>query len=219
MKKLLASVALSIVAILGVIHLTPEAVPNYQEMRQAVWRMDLSSKEAKLDQVGFCSAVAIEPDLFLTAAHCDLNADEQFMLFGPQDTKFTIAGHPYTIVKKDVDKDLMLVYVPGLNSSTVKFINFVPKQDSKVFVDGFPLGLVEFVTEGRLQDVAIIPDILVGKKVPPFLAVSAPIAGGNSGGGLFVQVHGHFYLIGICSMGGGDVALFVHPKVIAEFLK
>lgn len=220
MKALLTSVLVSVGLMVGILHVVPEATPNYQEMREAVWRMDLTSEVT--GTVGFCSAVAIAPNLLLTAAHCDIAQDDNFQMFGPPDATFSIGGHPYKIVRKDVSKDLMLVYVDELNSPTAEFIPFTPKQDSKVYADGFPLGLVEFVTEGRVQDTNThIPALIeqaMGHKMPTYLAVSTPIAGGNSGGGLFIKAHGHYYLIGICSMGGGDVALFVHPDVVKEFL-
>src|SRR5690242_12414041 len=140
MKKLLTSVVLSTALVVGLLHVVPEHGVNYQEMRQATWSLDFSFSDRDVGEqtFGFCSGVAIAPDVLLTAAHCDLTSDEQFLMFGPPDAKFTVDGHPYTILKRDENKDLMLIKVEGLNSPVVKFIPFVPEVDRKVYVDGFP---------------------------------------------------------------------------------
>ena len=229
LKAILASVVLSTGLTVGLLHEVPQVqesikIHDYAKLRGEVWRMDITfNDEHNVEQtMGFCSAVAIKPNLLLTAAHCDLASDEQFAMYGPTSYKLSVAGHPYTIVKKDVDKDLMLVYVDGFNSSVAQFKDLVPGSDHKVVAVGFPMGLVNFITEGRIQDVAELPPIVkenLGHELPKFLAASTPITGGNSGGGLFVKYNGAYYLIGICSMGGGDVALFIHPDVIASFIQ
>lgn len=154
--------------------------------------------------------------MVLTAAHCDVT--EFLTQNGIMDAKFKIAGHPYTIVKKDVSKDLMLLYVPDLVSPYIEVASKNPVRDQDVTVVGYPFGLTQFVTEGKFQDDVKLDDPMAQGPDASFIATQAPISPGNSGGGLFVKEGGKFKLAGVASMGGGDVALFVDLKAVKEFL-
>jgi hypothetical protein len=144
---------------------------NYQTIRDATWQ--IMSEESS------CSAVAIQPDLLVTAAHCDFpNA--------------TVDGKAVVVVKKDTAVDLMFIHVLGLNSPTLPLATKSLTMDQKVILAGFPMGVEEVVTEGRNQG-------RVDKLGRPLLLVTALGIFGNSGGPLVVLEDGEYKIAGIAS--------------------
>lgn len=219
--KTIAAVLASVVLSLSVVQ-APKLYDKVQiqQLRQASWRLDLSFTNpytGELVQGGFCSGTVVRPNLVLTAAHCDIKDEVP-----APDLKLSIAGHPYTIVKKDVDKDLMLLYVSGLASPVASVGSVTPKQDAEAVVVGYPFGLTQFVTHGHIQAGGLkLPkeaEAELGHKLPSVLATEAGISPGNSGGGIFVKEGMNYKLVGVCSMGGGDVGLFVNLDTLKEFL-
>lgn len=124
---------------------------------------------------GNCSGVLIRPGVMLTAAHCT-----------PYMERFSVIknGVMYTPVnvRKDDTIDLALVMVKDANGKDLpcpcaSVAKTNPKVDAPVRAVGFPMyGLinVQILTEGRMQGVDGAD-----------LVFTAPIAPGNSGGGLF----------------------------------
>lgn len=208
-----AVVVISVAAILGLYPSKP--TEDFTSIRQATWALHLKGINpfwgTPID-ADFCSGVAIKPNVILTAAHCDVSDQVPGAII-------SVNGRQVSIIKKDQDKDLMLLFVPGLDSPTVPVGTYVPVQDSPVVLVGYPLGLIQYVTEGRVQGSVELPEAIVGKVTPKMLAVSAMGDPGNSGGGLFQLVNGQYVLVGITSMKGGTmVTLCVHPEVLAKFL-
>jgi S1-C subfamily serine protease len=176
-KSVVLSVALSVGAILGLVHTMPEAQPDFQSVRQSVVYLE-RMVDGELE--GFCSGVKITETEVLTAAHCDL------------DEPLYVHGYKAQIVKKDEEKDLMLLHVPvGSACPCVPNAVLTPKQDGKVYIVGFPLSAGQVVTEGTYQS----------EDEEGYILVTAPATYGNSGGGIFMWHDGHWVLIGILTKG------------------
>lgn len=154
---------------------------RFSYLRDATW--ELTSDE------GSCSAVVIKENMALTAAHCDgLN--------------MKIAGIPAVMVKKSAEADLMLLYVDGLPCPCVPVSLENPEQDTVVATIGFPLGLGEVLTEGRVQGpVPMEEDMPEELKVrlAHLTIVTSPVIFGNSGGPVFALIDGEYRVVGIVS--------------------
>ena len=172
---------------------------GFDQIRAATWQLT--------GEQGTCSAVAIKPDVLLTAAHCD----QKDML---------INGKTAIKVKKDESTDLMLLYVPTLNSPVVSVADESPEQDTPVVASGYPLGQGPHLTEGRMQY----------KEEGGYMRTTTPIVFGNSGGGMFAFDGFSYKLVGINSaiavapIGFFPIPVFHMSRVssteaIQEFLK
>jgi hypothetical protein len=124
------------------------------------------------------SGVMIAPFLMLTAAH--VVGDMKNLTVGPKKL-------PAKLLYKDEANDIALLHVaiacPCAPLATP------PAADVAVIVVGYPVNQqvgVQVVTEGLIQGVK-------GNR----LAMTAPAAGGNSGGGVFVYQYGQWKLAGI----------------------
>ena len=138
---------------------------------------------------GSGSAVVIAPGLALTAAHVAVNKN------------LYINGKPVTTVKIDEERDIALVSV-ALDCPCAT-IGSMPNLDDKVVAVGWPLGAVEFATEGRVQGWDVFR-----------IWSNSPIAPGNSGGGLFAFQMGQWKLVGITvEVAGMSLGFFGMPVV------
>lgn len=137
-----------------------------------------------------CSVVAVSPGLGITAAHCgSLAAGGKIV---------TDAGGEYAITQVEPHgaKDIALVTAPGLPCPCVKQADFAAVQDEAVVVVGYPFNLGQIVTYGAVQLRAIVEATDSAER---FLIITAPVAPGNSGGGVFVVRNDTLYLVGIVS--------------------
>jgi S1-C subfamily serine protease len=183
--------------VVGASHYTPT---------DSLWQV----RQATLEVNGGCSGVAIAPKLVLTAAHCFKDEAD-------------VEGQKAVVIKLDEAKDLMLLYVDGANYRFLKVARYAPSVDEKVAVVGFPLGVGEVVTEGRVQDITShAPDNL--------MLVSADIVFGNSGGPVVVRRGMSYEVVGIAhavivipvGMGGSVIThlgLAVNTATIKNFLE
>lgn len=162
----------------------PAFAANFKEPREATYALLLQDKNPR----PHCTAVAIGPDLFLTAAHCIVMDKELQVGRAPG-----LPLIPVHLVKADPRVDLALL--KANSPTTVPHITLAPSmplQDADILVIGYPLGNPQTVTVGHLQ---------LAKKHNIY--ISAPIIYGNSGGPVFVEVDGKWYLIGIISRVAG----------------
>ena len=199
--KLLASLVLAL-ALSGCATVSPTVNKEFETMRHATWRVEIMVGQY---EAGSCSGVFISPEKFLTAAHCQPDGTDGYL---------RVKGKKATILKIDNSRDLMLLYVPGKNSF-VQVSERLAVLDEPVVVVGFPLGVGPILTEGRAQGVLFIPEAGSPER---FLAVTAPISGGSSGGPVFIKDKGKYKVAGIASRGGGTVYLFIDVHNIYIFL-
>lgn len=205
MKTLLAAVLSFFVAGCALLPevVTPR-VSTFAQLRQATYQL--------IGDEGSCSAVLIAPEKALTAAHCD-------------QTNLKINGKSAILIKKNETADLMLLFVDNLECPCVPIASSFPALDTFVATIGYPLGLGQVLTEGRVQDLTI--DVPEAAHV--FL-ITSPVVFGNSGGPVFAKENGEYRVVGIlsgvavASLGGfpnlvTHLAFAVRTDVIQGFLK
>ena len=176
MLKFVLSVFLSVSISLGLVvatnHYTPTA--NYSLVRQATWLVENTQ--------GTCSGVVVgktsKGSLLLTAAHCD-------------GTVVKVDGVVALKLKKDVKRDLLLLFVPKDLGPALK-VGKMPALDEKVATVGFPMGIGEVVTEGRVQT-------HTSESLTDYMLVTTPGIFGNSGGPVVVRRGMSYELVGIVS--------------------
>lgn len=126
------------------------------------------------------SGVMIDKFLMLTAAH--VIGDGNNVTVGPK-------KYPAKLILKDEKLDIALLHV-AIDCPCTPLAD-IPAMDDKVVVIGFPVNQhvgMQVMTEGRVQG------ILENR-----MQLAASVAGGNSGGGVFVVQHGEWKLAGIIS--------------------
>jgi hypothetical protein len=191
LRSFLVSFVVSASLIFAGSHYLPES--NYSQVRDATHQLT--------SEFGSCSAVAIAPNTLLTAAHCD-------------SPELKVGGLLAVVVKKNEEKDLMLVYVAGLNSPYLSVAKAMPNVDEKVVMAGFPLGVGEVVTEGRLQSLT--------DRAPAFLAlVTAQGVFGNSGGPVVVRRGMSYEVVGIVSriiVAPVNMGMFDIPNIVPHLI-
>lgn len=124
------------------------------------------------------SGVMIRPFLMLTAAH--VVGDGKDITVGPKKL-------PAKLIHKDEVADIALLHVAV--ACPCAPLADIPEVGDKVLVVGFPINAdvhLQITTEGLTQGVW-----------QNRLQLSAPAAGGNSGGGVFVYQDGEWKLAGI----------------------
>ena len=186
LKKMFTALAASVILTLGMsaAHAEETNVP-----RDAVYRIG-----GYLDG-GHCSSVAVGPRLVLTAEHCvssDLTLQIQKF-----DSSFKEVGQEHTKLKvvrtnKKYDQALFEVLDPTVNLNWIKVCEEELDNDDfgkPLIAVGYPLVITKFQTKGSFQGFMNI-DHLLGDTYEPFYLADLPIAGGNSGGGLF-KVEGY----------------------------
>lgn len=208
-----ASVSLSISAFLGMVQLHQVQVQKHDAKVAAFedksWKQRLArtaNMRASVVQIEACSGVMVAKGLLLTAAHCDVGITK------------------YDIVKKDEEKDLMLVRYEPKEPYGIAPLGSSAEVGDVVRAVGYPLAIgIQYVTPGMVQD--LVMDEVEGPEFFKYLmTATTPVIFGNSGGGLF-NANGE--LIGIASrmatVGYGapvtHMAFFVNTPTILQFLK
>jgi len=152
---------------------------------------------------GRCSAVMVAPGKALTAWHCK-QAGEQAMVDERGNAIAKVSNW-----QQIAGVDLASIDVPGADCPCAPVEPGIePVIDEPVIVIGYPYGLGNFLTRGEVQFVKRHPS---GQVV---LFVNAPVAPGNSGGGMFIQRNGSYVLVGIVSMKAveGSITMVVEPQ-------
>lgn len=167
---------------------------------------------------GFGSTVLIMENRFLSSAHSIPLVDGGKVIYtiNTRDGKVTAK-----VIKIDRENDLVVLEAPA-KCPCATLDTEQPGLDDPVIAVGYPWGgdvKLQFVTEGRYQG------IFDGK----FLATTAPVAPGSSGGGLFRKnLLGKWVLTGITAgINSGDgnrsgftywISYYVPASTIQKFL-
>ena len=139
---------------------------------------------------GHCSAVAVGPRLLLTAEHCVARGlSLQIQKF---DSGFKEVGQQQAMLKvvrsnEKYDQALFEVLDSSVDLNWIRVCkNELEEKDFGIALRavGYPLVISKFQTKGSFQGYMDI-DHLLGGEFEPFYLADMPIAGGNSGGGLF----------------------------------
>jgi len=171
----------------------------------------------------YCSAVWIDRDRLLTAAHC-VRASQMLQMFGiepmfqaSEDAKPELVVE---VLKYDVDHDLALLRAPTkyLHGSAA-LATFTPSKGEIVHVVGHPGAIPWAYVHGYVS--AYLPEDFFGSQpgaTGPFMQLSAPIFKGHSGAAVF-DANGN--IVGIVSRASEkipDVAIVVHLDTVRKFL-
>jgi S1-C subfamily serine protease len=163
-----------------------------------------------------CSATKISEAELLTAAHC-LSHEDGIYTVWDQDKIVGIAVE----VRRDNAKDLGLLQITsGVEGPYASVASQEPLQDTIVVSAGTPLGITEVLTEGVMQGLVPVGDVM-------YVAATASVSFGNSGGGLWVYRPWHGWeLLGVTSMVAdqygipyNQLSFYVNLENIKAFLK
>ena len=189
-KGFVALMALSVSFVVTSIYLDSQSFNTPRSYVHKIYQLREGCIEPSRECVsGSGSAVMVAPGLALTVAHVAGNK------------KLYILGKQVTTVKIDEERDIALVSV-ALDCPCAP-IGSMPNLDDKVVAVGWPLGAVEFATEGRVQGWDRFR-----------IWSNSPIAPGNSGGGLFAFQMGQWKLIGLTvEVAGLNLGFFGIPVV------
>lgn len=180
LKKMFTALAASVILTLGmsVAHASETNVP-----RESVYRIG-----GYLDR-SHCSSVAIGPKLILTADHCVAdNLALQIINFDENYKESSTIHAKLTKVKQLPEYDQALFSV---NSPVeLKYTRLCEREleegdfGKPLTAVGFPLVITKLETKGTFQGYMDLSE-LMGQEYKPFYLANLPIAGGNSGGGVF----------------------------------
>lgn len=211
MKRLVGLILSLALVGCSVVDLVPQNLQNLDDVSYAV---------VTAENEAFCSATKIGYETLLTAQHCT-NFPEKLHI---RDRYGNVIKAE--VIKSSTEHDLALLAAPvdGPNA----YLGQKPQRWTEVFVVGFPSGLAKFLTKGEWQGEVMIKE---GETNKFYGMISAPIAPGNSGGGVFQFQNGRWYLVGVAqavsvtALGGFVPNLIYHvgfvsdPYVLKEFLK
>lgn len=227
-RDIIGWVAMGLVALAGLLMLAAGARASSLDDIQKGTLMIYSGSD------GFCSGTLIAPDLILSAAHCADNGDGINVRVQVLDEKEDVMSEKLVYVKavrtlKDWDvalfspKDSKTNFVQAFGSS-VAVVDIASDDEAKavklgdrVIAFGYPKAFQLQVTDGLWSGMKFIKD---GIWKHPLYKISAPITGGNSGGGLYLLLPDQsLKLLGVNVAGFRDVAFMnyaaSHDAVVA----
>jgi V8-like Glu-specific endopeptidase len=149
----------------------------------------------------FCSAVMLQPGLALTAEHC-------IAAYTPPNSTVVARGND------NLDYALLGFTVGDALCPCVRLAEREADIDEVVYVVGYPRGITQVVTLGHSQGVVSSPELPYGRR----LVITAQVAGGNSGGGVFVLRDGEFQLVGLLVEAVGHLSFAVPLADLRPFL-
>jgi S1-C subfamily serine protease len=203
--SVVSSVVLSTAVLLGLVHSVGPAVQDTSVLRSAAHTLEVVMPQG----IASCSAVSIAPSLLLTAAHCDGYA-------------IRIDGKEAKVLKIDQTHDLMLLYAP-IACPCVPVSSQPAVKGTELVTVGYPYGLfvgfVQTLTKGVVQGFVRGVKEYETDRFTGFMMATLPIAGGNSGGGIFAMFNGKWYVVSIVSMGADGISISPSTEMVQEFVK
>lgn len=200
MKKVVAVLAVAVVALAGVVGYTYETKPwaqyvQAQEAARAVKPLPLKSivllelkapdENGEWKTVGNGSGVFIDykgrKDIILTAAHVTAAIEQGARVF--------LNGKEVVFLGSNKELDVALVWAPGVEGEPLKVADKSPAIGEDVVTIGFPLQYaigLQVVTKGQFQ--GEFKDRMIS---------TAPAAAGNSGGAIVHYEGGEWKVVGI----------------------
>lgn len=168
-----------------------------------------------------CAGVWVSPDAVLTADHCmddrELGAPVEFVVRDDVQADAVVVIRVGAVVARDPLDDLALIAAKTLAPRHGIAMVGAPVVGAPVQTMGHPLGLWWSYSEGAVAAVRLAS---FADDAPArwYVQSTAPVAPGNSGGGLF-DSEGR--LVGICHVkahNSDNISFYVHPDDIAAFL-
>ncbi len=175
----------------------------------------------------YCSGVWVNRNTILTANHCvresqigeviEYSAHDDVYAPGHYEESSHVVPRNSVLSATDVEHDLALLVVayPPSHESAVVAMSPV-EAGQRVFTMGAPLGALWSYSSGEVAAVRYV--FSHGYNIL-FIQSTAPISGGNSGGGLWNE---HGELVGICHATyskGQNMNLWIHYKYVDAMLK
>ena len=148
-----------------------------------------------------CSATVIASDplvgtWLVTAQHCVNGKKTGVINYATtvmDGVRFTV-DIAYNVVDEDVKNDLALIHTTTTGFAVAQVATEKPTEGQDTWTVGYPLGLPRQLTAGFYGLNMIVGDM-------DHQRASDLIAGGNSGGGLFIIEDGVYKLVGVTSKG------------------
>ena len=172
-------------------HTTINTKPDYSLIRQA-------TRLLYINDISNGSGVMIAPNRMITANHVAV-----------QDSEFTplmLGVTRVKVLKTDPENDLALLEVQA-NCPCVP-VGDIQKVDTQVVLVGFPSNdtlQTQILTLGNYQGISTRGN---------FIVATSPGSPGNSGGGLFYNKDGKWYLLGVLTGGAGTVIGGMYPQMV-----
>jgi S1-C subfamily serine protease len=174
-----------------------------------------------------CTGVWVGDRRILTAAHCaseDLLDPVFFSTYSEHNGLFQtpLAVHSMALVKLDKVHDLALFETGVFDTPkhvTATIAITVPKVGETLHFEGHTRGLAWSYKHGWVSSYREADAMADGEVLGPWMQVSAPIAGGDSGGGAY-NVHGE--LVGVASRsprGVPNSCFYIYLPTIRKFLE
>jgi len=156
----------------------------------------------------YCSSTKIGDNAFLTAAHC-LENPMGGLIWGKN------GAVSFRIVKVDKEADLALI-TAAIDGPDAPVLPYEPDRFARILAVGYPHGLALWITEGLW-----IGDVYDDDLKKNHSGASAPVAPGNSGGGVFIKYLNKWYLVAVVQMRATDsahIGIVSKPSVLKAFL-
>lgn len=150
----------------------------------------------------YCSSVAIGPRLVLTADHCV--ADNLTLQIQKFNSNYEEVGQEHLklkVIKRLPEYDQALFEIESGELEYTKLCKTELEDGDfgkELTAIGYPLVITKLQTKGTFQGFMDLSE-LMGQKYKPFYLANLPIAGGNSGGGVFREEDGSMCLTGLAT--------------------
>ena len=198
---------------------------------------ELERGTVKLKMIdGVCSGTVIKDpdwtdgvqDTILTAKHCVKKIGEVIKIliqnFNEEGRPTSVDTYEFVVTEMSTKSDLAILQAPEnakfeAATDEIRIYNGpAPLYGTDVWGCGFPLGYGEVIVEGTLGYLEFITTGWTASDIYQRAVMS--MAPGMSGGGVFIEIDGQFYLYGTVTGGfqGTDYAMLMPNNEVNEFI-